>query len=53
MNQADQIITDDMATIPLYNKPTFLGIRNTFANISDNATQDGPFWNSYAFAQKA
>jgi peptide/nickel transport system substrate-binding protein len=53
MNQADQIITDDMATIPLYNKPTFLGIRNTFVGVSDNATQDGPFWNSYAFAQKA
>jgi peptide/nickel transport system substrate-binding protein len=53
MNQADQVITDDMATIPLYNKPTFLGIRNTFVGISDNATQDGPFWNSYAFAQKA
>jgi peptide/nickel transport system substrate-binding protein len=52
MNQADQIITDDMATIPLYNKPTFLGIRNTFAGVSDNATQDGPFWNSNTFAQK-
>ncbi|HEV8167186.1 MAG TPA: ABC transporter family substrate-binding protein [Actinomycetota bacterium] len=52
MNQADQVITDDMATIPLYNKPTFLGIRNTFAGVSDNATQDGPFWNSNTFAQK-
>jgi peptide/nickel transport system substrate-binding protein len=53
LNQADQIVTDDMATIPLYNKPTFLAIRNTFANISDNATQDGPFWNSNTWAQKA
>jgi peptide/nickel transport system substrate-binding protein len=53
MNQADQVITDDMATIPLYNKPTFLGIRNTFANVNDNATSDGPFWDSYKFAQKA
>jgi peptide/nickel transport system substrate-binding protein len=52
-NQADQIITDDMATIPLYNKPTFLGIRNTFVNVNDNATQDGPFWDSFKFAQKA
>jgi peptide/nickel transport system substrate-binding protein len=53
MNQADQIITDDMATIPLYNKPTFLAIRNNFVNINDNATQDGPFWNSNTWAQKA
>jgi peptide/nickel transport system substrate-binding protein len=53
LNQVDQIITDDMATIPLYNKPTFLGIRNTFVNVNDNATQDGPFWNSNTWAQKA
>jgi peptide/nickel transport system substrate-binding protein len=53
LNQVDQIITDDMATIPLYNKPTFLAIRNTFANVKDNATQDGPFWNSQTWAQKA
>jgi glutathione transport system substrate-binding protein len=53
LNQIDQIITDDMATIPLYNKPTFLAVRNNFVNISDNATQDGPFWNSKLWAQKA
>jgi peptide/nickel transport system substrate-binding protein len=53
LNQVDQTITDDMATIPLYNKPTFLAIRNSFANVKDNATQDGPFWNSSTWAQKA
>jgi peptide/nickel transport system substrate-binding protein len=53
LNQIDQIVTDDMATIPLYNKPTFLAFRNTFVNVSDNATQDGPFWNSNTWAQKA
>jgi peptide/nickel transport system substrate-binding protein len=53
LNQVDQTVTDDMATIPLYNKPTFLAVRNTFVNVSDNATQDGPFWNSSTWAQKA
>jgi glutathione transport system substrate-binding protein len=53
MNQADQLITDDMATIPLYQKPTFLVIRNTFANVEDNSTLDGPFWHSKLWAQKA
>jgi peptide/nickel transport system substrate-binding protein len=53
LNQVDQIVTDDMATVPLYNKPTFLAIRDTFANVKDNATQDGPFWNSGTWAQKA
>jgi peptide/nickel transport system substrate-binding protein len=52
MNQADQILTDDMVSMPLYNKPTFLAIRNNFVNINDNATQDGPFWNSNTWGQK-
>ncbi len=43
-NQIDQIITDDMATIPLYTKPTFIAYRNTFANIRDNSTPKGPFF---------
>ncbi|HEY6709838.1 MAG TPA: ABC transporter family substrate-binding protein [Actinomycetota bacterium] len=52
-NQIDQQLTADMATIPLYAKPTYLAVRNTFANIGDNATQEGPFWNSNLWAQKA
>ena len=51
-NQIDQQITADMATIPLYQKPTFIAWRNTFANIADNSTQDGPFWNSNLWGQK-
>ena len=42
-----------MATIPLYQKPTFIAWRNTFANIPDNATQEGPFWNANIWGQKA
>jgi peptide/nickel transport system substrate-binding protein len=41
-NQIDQQITADMATIPLYQKPTFIAYRNTFANIADNATPRAP-----------
>jgi peptide/nickel transport system substrate-binding protein len=52
-NQIDQQITDDMATIPLYQKPTFIAWRNTFGNIADNSTQDGPFWNANLWGQKA
>jgi peptide/nickel transport system substrate-binding protein len=51
-NQIDQQITADMATIPLYQKPTFIAWRNTFANIADNSTQDGPFWNANLWGQK-
>ena len=41
-NQIDQQITADMATIPLYQKPTFIAWRNTFANIADNSTHGRP-----------
>jgi peptide/nickel transport system substrate-binding protein len=52
-NQIDQQLTADMATIPLYAKPTYLAVRNSFANVGDNATQEGPFWNAGLWAQKA
>jgi peptide/nickel transport system substrate-binding protein len=51
-NQVDQILTDDMATIPLYTKPTFLAYRNTFANIVDNSTLEGPFFNANTWGAK-
>jgi peptide/nickel transport system substrate-binding protein len=52
-NQIDQVLWDDMATIPLYTKPTFLAWRNTFTNITDNATNEGPFVAEPLWAQKA
>jgi peptide/nickel transport system substrate-binding protein len=52
-NQIDQQLTADMATIPLYAKPTYLAVRNSFTGVGDNATQEGPFWNSNLWAQKA
>jgi glutathione transport system substrate-binding protein len=51
-NQIDQQLTDDMATIPLYTKPTFIAYRNTFANIRDNATSEGPFYAANTWGQK-
>jgi peptide/nickel transport system substrate-binding protein len=50
-NQIDRQITADMATIPLYTKPTLIAFRKGFLNISDNATQ-GPFWNAGTWGQK-
>jgi peptide/nickel transport system substrate-binding protein len=51
-NQIDQQLTEDMVTIPLYNKPTFIAWRNTFANIRDNPTSEGPFFAAYAWGAK-
>jgi peptide/nickel transport system substrate-binding protein len=52
-NQIDAQITADMPTIPLYTKPTFLAVRNTFTNIKDNATNEGPFFATATWGQKA
>ncbi|HZA82751.1 MAG TPA: ABC transporter family substrate-binding protein [Actinomycetes bacterium] len=51
-NQIDAQLTADMVSIPLYQKPTFIAWRNTYAGIADNSTQDGPFWNANLWGQK-
>jgi peptide/nickel transport system substrate-binding protein len=51
-NQADKIMWDQMWTLPLFQKPTFTAIRNTFVNVHDNSTSEGPFWNSETWGLK-
>ncbi len=45
-NQIDALLWDQLATIPLYQKPTFLAWQNSINNVEDNASQAGPLWNS-------
>ncbi|MBO0879574.1 MAG: hypothetical protein J2P17_04230 [Mycobacterium sp.] len=45
-NEADKLLWDQMATLPLYQKPTFLAYDSNFKGIGDNPTQAGPLWNS-------
>jgi peptide/nickel transport system substrate-binding protein len=52
-NQIDTTLWDDLVTIPLYQKPTFIAVRNTFANVGDNASSEGPFWNAELWGLKA
>jgi peptide/nickel transport system substrate-binding protein len=45
-NQADlQIAQHDVTTIPLFQKPTQLGYRDTIGGVQDNPTADGFTWN--------
>jgi peptide/nickel transport system substrate-binding protein len=45
-NQADlQLATNDVTVIPLFQKPTQLGYRDTITGVQDNPTQDGFTWN--------
>lgn len=45
LNQADQQITADAYTLPLYQKPTLLAYAKNVGNIRDNATSVGPPYN--------
>jgi peptide/nickel transport system substrate-binding protein len=45
-NQVDeQLATNDVTVIPLFQKPTQLGYRDTIKGLIDNPTQDGFTWN--------
>jgi peptide/nickel transport system substrate-binding protein len=45
LNQADDQISKDAYTLPLYQKPTLLAYVNKWGNIRDNATSVGPPYN--------
>jgi peptide/nickel transport system substrate-binding protein len=45
-NQVDKLLWDQMATLPLYQKPTFIAYSSNVKNVKDNSTQAGPLWNS-------
>ena len=53
-NQVDTQLWSDLFTLPLYQKPTFLAYSSKMTaynkddqkGIGDNASQDGPYWNS-------
>jgi peptide/nickel transport system substrate-binding protein len=51
-NAADKALWEDMFTLPLYQKPTFLAYDSSFTGIGDNSTSAGPLWNSDEFAKK-
>jgi peptide/nickel transport system substrate-binding protein len=45
-NQIDQLLWEQMATIPLYQKPTFIANQASIEGVQDNPTEAGPLWNS-------
>ena len=51
-NAADALLWDQMATIPLYQKPTFLGYRSSLQNVQDNPSIQRPTWNTDRWAVK-
>jgi peptide/nickel transport system substrate-binding protein len=51
-NQIDKLLWDQMATIPLYQKPTYIAYSSNIENAKDNPTQQGPLWNANTWALK-
>lgn len=51
--EIDKLAWEDVSTVPLYAKPTFLPYRDTFGNVRDNATTEGPLWNAVEIGKKA
>ena len=45
-DQMDKAMWKDLPNLPLYQKPTFIGVRSKFVNVKDNTTNEGPFWNA-------
>jgi len=50
-NQADALMANDIPTIPLYQKPTYLVFKAGIKGMKDNATLQGPTWNAEAWAR--
>lgn len=47
LNELDALLWEDLPTIPLFQKPAgLLAYSSKYANIKDNTTTEGPFWNS-------
>jgi peptide/nickel transport system substrate-binding protein len=44
-NQATKIMSHDLNTIPLYQKPTYLIYRSRFKGLKENPTSETFMWN--------
>jgi peptide/nickel transport system substrate-binding protein len=49
-NDADTILWEELATIPLYQKPAFTAWSAEYEGIEPNATNAGPVWNSDSYS---
>jgi peptide/nickel transport system substrate-binding protein len=51
-NEVDKALWNDLYTIPLYQKPTFIAYNSNYTGVVDNATSAGPLWDSTKIALK-
>jgi peptide/nickel transport system substrate-binding protein len=46
VNRADAVLADDLASIPLFQRPSFLYSRVNLRGIEENPSERGPTWNA-------
>jgi peptide/nickel transport system substrate-binding protein len=51
-NQADALMWNDMATLPLFEEPTLFGWSSSYGNVEPNASSQGFSWNANLWGQK-
>ncbi len=51
-NQVDKLLWENLFTIPLYQKPTFLAYNSNYTGFQENASLAGPLWDSTKIAMK-
>jgi peptide/nickel transport system substrate-binding protein len=51
-NEIDRALWEQVATVPLYQKPTFIAYQSSIKGVQDNSTQAGPLWNSETWTVK-
>jgi peptide/nickel transport system substrate-binding protein len=52
-NQIDRRLWEELPSIPLFQRPTFIAWRDTLRNVMDNHTVEGPLWNAGMWAYAA
>ena len=45
-NAADELLWEQMATLPLFQKPTLVAYDSALRGVQNNASQSGVLWNS-------
>ncbi len=51
-NQIDELLWDDLYTLPLYQRPTLVAYDTDYLNIGPYASSVGPAWNADEWAQR-
>ena len=53
LNKSGALLAGDAVVLPLFQKPTFLAVYSQYANVRDNATNQGPTYNVEAWGLRA